>query len=491
MTEIEHFSDKAQDEERISEERKNSLDALKNIFIEEQDINFLDLGQHNNTWYYGIALKGKNNLIVTSERIIYRTFVTYIYPDGMDYKEESRRQKVKEDEISKKFGLHYKHNLGSIAPFWRKEGAYGFEAFIKEELKPIDKQQLIQEIINELNHFMDFAEDNIYALIEALYILCSYCYILFDSLGILYINAPRGSGKTKNAKLLRFIAFRGYDMGASGGMTKAQLSRTLEGNKGLIIIDEYEFMDKESKQLTDQILNASIERDAYIITSEQVGKTWEPKKFHIFSPKVVCNITGLNPTTLTRCIQIKLIKAQKNSEKGKRRPKEYEFLELRDKLHCFFMQNWKKIKDIYETYEFSLSNREADVWKPLCAMSKFFGESYEKELLAFLEKYQKDKDYGDDYLTTLLLKIYENSPDIAEWFSSNHILENFKLSETEYEFKTHTIGRKLTEFKTIPKRKYSGINQFQLSKKIIKEVLERYYPNLLEKDNENPFSNTP
>lgn len=47
-------------------------------------------------------------------------------------------------------------------------------------------------------------------------------------------------------------------------------------------------------------------------------------------------------------------------------------------------------------------------------MAKFIGDSYESEVLEFLKEYEKSKDYGDEYTTTLLLKIYDSVPDVPE-----------------------------------------------------------------------------
>lgn len=59
------------------------------------------------------------------------------------------------------------------------------------------------------------------------------------------------------------------------------------------------------------------------------------------------------------------------------------------------------------------------------------------------------------------------------------------LIDTEYEYKTRSIGSKLSTYKNIQKRKVKGLTEYKLTKSIIKEgIIDRYFPNLLKSENE-------
>lgn len=436
----------------------------KGIFNRDQlQAKPLDLGEHNGEWYFGVRTAHGKDAVITSDGQVFVN--NMVVANG---------KKSGKDEIRVDFGLEYPCSLGHIAPLWRNQSVKSFleQSFDETHL---DKSYLYDQIKQTLLYYMDYGQDVIYADIQALYVLASYFYPLFDSLGILFLNAPRTSGKTKNANLLEFMSFRGYDLGGSGGVSKALLSRTLQGNRGLVGLDEYEQMDTDSKKLVDQMLNASINRDAYIIIPEQIGPSWIPIKRPIFGPKVICNISGLGPTTQTRCIHVRLMKGSR--EKCLRKPRKEDFLELRDDLHIFAMMNWHHVKEAYQGYgETELWGREEDLWKPLLALARYIAPDIEEALLEYLRKYQGEKPTYNDYEETLLGALDENVPDEPQWFQPSQMLQLGWFEGTDYEFTSRSVGRRLSSYKTVQMRRVGRGKQYLLSKSIIRNLIDLYTP---------------
>ena len=218
------------------------------------------------------------------------------------------------------------------------------------------------------------------------------------------------------------MSFRGFDLGASGGVTPAQIFRTLEGNRGTILIDEFETrrgdVGRDSQQLVNQILNASASRDAYVIRNEQVDKKWRASKFPVFCPKVVCNISGINATSLSRFIPFQWLKTN-NAEKSSRKPikqKDKESLkEIAQDVHLLIFENWKEIKDSYEhVFVPSLQNRDEDNWLPLFAIAKFIQRKSEQainietKLLKYIEESKALEVETEDPVGEVLRIIYNN-----------------------------------------------------------------------------------
>jgi len=290
------------EEKRKSKEKKERYIAL--LETKKLDSRYLDLGEIKGVWYYGKTLDNKP-AIITSDREIH----TIIKQDS----QERKGEQVYINEIKKLF--NYSGNIGEIADTWENDS---IKEFIIKNPK-IDKRGIFENVRDLILYFMDFGDDEHIADVQACWIIATYCYPLFYWFPHILFNAPRDSGKSKNAYIMMNLSFRGYDLGSSAGTTPAHLFRTIEDNRGTLVLDEFEKMDSESYRLVCQILNASCSRDSYVIRPVQIGKKWVSTKFPIFCPKIACNISGINPTSLTRFIAFSTLKTL-NKEKSKRKP---------------------------------------------------------------------------------------------------------------------------------------------------------------------------
>lgn len=453
-------------ERELEKRRQETLSKLDEIDQPPQTYNYLDMGEHEGVWYYGFIGRARDNIIVTSDYQIHRLT-----------KGEIQGQKYLIDEISQEFGLNYKNLLGDIAPFWRfKNSKYSITSFVKKEIPILNKEDIYNEVKQEIKHFMDFGDEPEIADVQACFVMVSYCYEMFNSLGHLFFNAPKESGKSKNAKLLRFMSFRGYDVGAGAGLTPAAFYRVLEQNRGTIVFDEYEQAGGEAEKIINQILNSAIQKDqAYIIKNIQKNDDWTPTKFNVFSPKIICNISGLNEVTFSRVIPIKLLKTPNSSAFGKRKPKESDFLELRDKLHVFVMQYHKEIKEFYNKYSFNLSNRDEDIWKPICSMAKFFGDDKEASVLRYVDKCKEEKANVDSPELTLFIGVYQRVNDEGDYYRPLDIANWFDVDQFSWiKNPSYWIGRILTNYKIKGRREGSG-KHYYLSKPIVANIIKRYW----------------
>jgi len=459
---------------------------LELLQAEEVRHDHLDLGcsLYHEVWWYGFILGGREAIILSDGRILRNT------AEMVRLRNESRQ--IGENEISQI--LSYKTSLGDIAPLISRKTVERYYTTPRTE-KLINPVEVYNQVRDRFLYYMDFSGQDEVADVLTCWIIATYCYPLFYWFPHVLINAPSGSGKSKCLSIIRQLSFRGFDIGASAGVTPAQLFRTLEGNRGCIIIDEYEQVDNDTTKLVNQILNASASKDAYVIRSEQIDKQWKAWKFPIFCPKAVGNIAGINPTSLSRFIAFKWLKT--TSEKGKRKPEreadKKTFEPIRESLYLLILENFNKIKEIYDSIDLppELKNRDEDNWSPLFAVARFidfFGDvSAEKGLKKYLSSYSEVEIETQDNTEEFFLLLHDKLPEEERYYTPKEIAEITEIGELLSYLKSppHWIGRKLKlyQFKQV---RIHGTRQYLLSKASIKQVvLERYYTNTMTPNDTN------
>jgi hypothetical protein len=446
--------------------------------LEEETLKFqyLDLGEINNEWYYGFKIKGREAIITSSGKIYKNTEI------------KTREGILGENEIKNLF--EYDCNLGEIAPIISKETIKRY--YTKFSRNYLIKPKEIYKIIRDkILYYMDFSGKDEIADVLTCWIIATYCYPLFYWFPHLLFNAPSRSGKTKGATIVCYLSFRGFDLGASSGVSPAQIFRTLEGNRGTSIIDEFEQQPKgtnqnsETQQLVNQLLNVSPSRDAYVIRNEQIERKWVAKKFPIFSPKIACNISGINPTSLSRYISFSWLKT--NSEKGKRKPQrekdKQSFSPIREDLYLLILENHLKIKEIYESLDIQLSNRDEDNWLSLFTIAKFIDDSegedlnVQKQLNKYLENYKdiqiETNDDTEDFFRILLDKVSEEEQFYTpkELGQMPEIFDLFSYLKAP----ANKVGKLLKSYKFKDNKRSGGVRKYLLSKDSVKKIIDLYF----------------
>lgn len=450
------------DEISFDETEQSSKEILDSLDQPEINTQYLDIGESKGVWYYGFNLNGKEAIVTSNKKVFRNTF--------QKFRTQGETKTQGKNEIQTI--LNYDGYLSDIGYIWSRKS---IKKFLTSPEK-LDKKHYYKQIKSKIDYYMDFDKYKNSSTVQTCWILATYVYPLFYWFPHILINAPSGSGKSKNGFLLKELSFRGYDLGASAGVTPAQLFRTIEGNRGTMLLDEFEKTDSDTQKMVNQILNASATKDAYVIRTEQINKKWRSWKFPIFCPKIVCNITGINTTSLSRFIAFNLLKTQ--TAKGKRKPYKQQdkaqFKPLRDDLHILMMQNWKEIKEIYDSLELDLSNRDEDNWMPVCAIAKWIGEDVFNSVMEFIQSYNDLVIETNDITETVFYYMLENVTEEDRFYTPKEIAEWMQEELSMFKAPANFIGKKLTEFKFNKVRGGKGW-RYNLSKKKIQDIIDRYF----------------
>lgn len=175
---------------------------------------------------------------------------------------------------------------------------------IQDELKVIHKR-----IINVLREFSDLKEEH-YILV-ATWIIGTYLHDSFPSYPYLFLNAMRGSGKTRLLKLIASMSCGGKVLLSP---TEAVMFRMPKGKT--LCLDEMEGIGRKENGGVREMLNACYKKGSTVNrmkqikhpdgSSEQVIEEFEPYK-----PLCLANIWGIEEVLSDRCVTIILEKSQR------------------------------------------------------------------------------------------------------------------------------------------------------------------------------------
>jgi len=184
---------------------------------------------------------------------------------------------------------------------------------IKEEEDKVKDDEMrillgenFEKIKDVLRRYVKLKED--YYDIVAIWIVGTYCMKEFETFPYLFINAQKGSGKTRLLKLIEVLSNNGELITS---MREAVLFRIATDDK-TILIDELEGLDRKENAPLKELLNACYKRGTKVYRMRKKGEDYVPEAFYPFTPIAIANISGTDDVLGDRCITIRLDKSTKS-----------------------------------------------------------------------------------------------------------------------------------------------------------------------------------
>ncbi len=258
----------------------------------------------------------------------------------------------------------------------------------KIESRDLSIKLLIRRIEAFLRKYFYNSDENIYKVL-ALWIYGTYCYELFGQYPYIFLNGPKGSGKTVIDVCIDLLAFNPK---MTISITNAALFRSVSIEGGTLILDEMENLTNR-KQAAESDL-AAILKGGYMRAGSAMRCDKEngflPQMFDVFGPKVVSNIAGLEDIISDRCIQINTVSVNNNTIKKLEDPKQLyidglsSVKELTSKCALSVLENFIEIYQVYREKVFNTDNaRLAQILRPIQALAYLAGPDYERALLEY------------------------------------------------------------------------------------------------------------
>jgi len=157
---------------------------------------------------------------------------------------------------------------------------------------------------------------------------------------------------------------------------------------------------KETKDKDmESVMNGGDKKGALVERCELdlATKNMRPRKFAIYSPKMICNVVGglASDTMRSRCITVIMQKALHDvliEEPDSRNP---EFVSVRCGLYRYMMAHWKDVQKAYLESDYKGNRRAVTIWKPLVVMAGMVGDDMKKELLDYMEIALKNAKFDE------------------------------------------------------------------------------------------------
>lgn len=285
------------------------------------------------------------------------------------------------------------------------------KAFIDGKETHVSGPQLFIDLKAIYTQYVEYSDDHFYDLLPY-YVLGTYVYRLFPTIGYLHFNGTAASGKSQNLKLLKVL---GFNCVWASNLSTASLYRQVDGCPGLICIDEAESFEGERGEELRRLLNAGYKDGEPVMRAEATGDgTFAVRKFEVYSPKALASINPLEHVIGSRCVVVPMQPASIKEIKEFRESDE-QWPRLRNRMYHWAMQNAHEIGEVYrewnETLRFShakvLTNRTWEIAQLFIVMAHHLqGMDAAVELVQFFAGYfaEQQKSAEEIDRQRLLLK---------------------------------------------------------------------------------------
>lgn len=217
-------------------------------------------------------------------------------------------------------------------------------AWTEGESPTINAAEVFASIQQAYRTHVQFEDDMHYTLVP-LYVIGSYLFQLYWTIGYIHFNGTAASGKSQNLKIMKALGFNAV---WSSNMSEASLFRTTAGVPGVLCIDEAEHFNTEKGQMIRQLLNTGYQAGQEVMRTEKEGDTFVQRKYPTYSPKIIASITPLEAVLSSRCLIINMQPATRLiPEFNEHDPK---WQTIRSHLYYWSLQNATRVKSTIDAW---------------------------------------------------------------------------------------------------------------------------------------------
>lgn len=262
-------------------------------------------------------------------------------------------------------------------------------AEVEPHPEPIDPAQLLDEVANTIRLFIVLDTEQAHA--AALWCALTWFIDVVEVAPLAIINAPEKScGKTQLLTVLGRMSYR--PLHASNASASA-LFRAVELWKPTILIDEADTFFRDNTELHGMV-NAGYLRDGFVLRSEAVGDSFEPRMFSVFSAKALAGIAlekHLPDATMSRGVVFNLRRKLSHESVSRLRHADRDlFAGIAEKLARFAVDYSQQVRQACPLLPDALSDRDQDNWDGLLAVASCAGDAWVERATAAALKLSRE-----------------------------------------------------------------------------------------------------
>lgn len=331
-------------------------------------ISQLKCGIHHDLFYFGTAIptpgnpRRPTNMIIASNK--------EIYLDEPGNSEETKK------EIRTQLKLNYRGTfdyevLDSL--FSTK----GIQDFLNGK-QPMTIKQLFDVIMKLNREYMYYPDDEAHEYV-ALDIISTYFLPCFEAKGRTFLEAEKGSGKTRQCTIYKLLGFNSV---MSADISKASFYRIMENTCGTLIIDDFDSLSDEQKNDILQHYKTGYKNTSKTVRTGE-GKVRMQETYRTYGHVVMNNTGGLDPISADRSIFLPLLKADGEITTKPINEQEIRWRAITDNLFICALHFWKEVKDTHSLLTSKLSGRNFEVSRAVLSLA----EIIDKRLFDRLESW--------------------------------------------------------------------------------------------------------
>jgi len=313
--------------------------------------------------------------------------------------------------------------------------------------KSVNILDCFNSINSQLQKYIYFDDSRIYNILT-IWTIGTYFYRAFRYYPYIWLNADKGSGKTRVMEVLRPLAFNAI---MAVNSTEASIFRFVDTDCATLFIDEFEKLKKDNQQGIITLLNSGFNFEGSVVRTEKAMDTYKPKTYSAFSPKMFAGIADISDVLMDRCIKVKLLKKPKDTVVQSYKLDDITMEQnktLRDELYICALEHAGNIKKIYDSNKISmpdvLSDREQDIWEVLFSIAKYIDETNKTNIIDSLNGFAIDSskerakiniEKNDSYkLISILVDVLptltpKKIQDKTKYYDSDELFGKFKKTE--------------------------------------------------------------
>lgn len=336
--------------------------------------------------------------------------------ESVNYIITSDRQKIRlsdEELLNIRF---YTERKPYLQPRWSSSSV---ESFIDGQ-GAVNLSEIFEDIVNLSKTYIDFGNES-WNKYKALWIIGTYFHRLCETYPYIHLNGDMESGKTKTLTFISRLAFNGE---LTFNSSASYVVRVVHNNHSTCCIDEVERLrhsEDQDSQVLIAMLNSGYKKGSFCGKSEQTDRNgqWMPKQYEAFSAKVFASIRGLDPSLISRCIPVIMLKTGNKDIKNREiKSDDPVFQEIRDKLYHAMLTVFESVGVFYQTIkDDEILGREWELWKPILALAKIIDTENKSKLslyeeiraLALHVQRQKKEARIEETTTPKLLKVLKEA----------------------------------------------------------------------------------
>ena len=203
----------------------------------------------------------------------------------------------------------------------------------------------------------------------------SYVYNAFDAIPLLLVNGEKGAGKSTLAGAIADLSFNGCML---GNASERAIIRACDQGRGLVALDDLESVGRRGQEDfgfgdINQVLKVSYAKATGI--KSVVEKTGASRRLYFYGPKVITNISGIDPVNGSRMFTIvcRPMPASVRTAGAIRGPDPAASAALRSELHAWGMAAIAEVRAAWKRRTASLGDRAAQIAAPLLALADLAG----------------------------------------------------------------------------------------------------------------------